>query len=251
MSTRACGVKVSHQLSFTLAWRGRAEIVDILLRANARVDATDSRGWTACHAAAQAGHVDVLAFLLPCQPNLAVVDADGRTALCRAIHRYRREDVGGRIVLMLLEAGASFDSVDRDSLCLFASTGTSAIQTLIDHGVVVREILTSNGTTPLHAAMARTLGAEVFDMLVNDCGIDLEAHDRYGSTCIFYAADLDNDVALRCLIKAGADVNVAAIDNATPLHGVHNYDCAVLLLAGGANVCALDEHCRVCAKRPT
>jgi hypothetical protein len=56
---------------------GRKEIVDILLRANARVNETDERGSTACHAAAKRGHHDVLALLLARQPNLAAVDADG------------------------------------------------------------------------------------------------------------------------------------------------------------------------------
>jgi ankyrin repeat protein len=150
------------------------------------------------------------------------------------------EDDGGRSALMLLEAGASLDSFDRDSLCTFASESTVAIRLLIDHGVVVREIVASDGSTPLHAAACNTRDAEVFELLVN-AGIDLEARSLDGSTCILFAVEFNNDVALRCLIKAGADVNVAAIGNATPLHRVDNYDCAVLLLAGGASVRALDE----------
>ena len=43
---------------------GEAELVDILLRANARVDDADRIGLTACHATAYGGHHDVLALLL-------------------------------------------------------------------------------------------------------------------------------------------------------------------------------------------
>jgi ankyrin repeat protein len=57
---------------------GRKDVVDILLRANARVDETDERGWTACHVAALCSLHDVLELLLARQPNLAAVDADGR-----------------------------------------------------------------------------------------------------------------------------------------------------------------------------
>jgi ankyrin repeat protein len=44
------------------AGRGQREIVDILLRANARVNEADERGWTACHAAAAHCHDTVLAL---------------------------------------------------------------------------------------------------------------------------------------------------------------------------------------------
>jgi len=77
------------------AHRGRKEIVDILLRSNARIDDTDENGWTACHAAAQGGHHDVLALILARQPNLAAVDVDGKTAFCIALY-YCHSD-GGRM----------------------------------------------------------------------------------------------------------------------------------------------------------
>jgi hypothetical protein len=124
---------------------GRKEIVDILLRANARVNKTDQRGSTACHAAARGGHHDVLALLLARRPNLAVVDVDGRTALYFAV-RYSTRD-NGRCALMLLEAGASLDEADDSDLCLFAATSTAVIQALVNRGVVVRELRDSDGST--------------------------------------------------------------------------------------------------------
>jgi len=63
---------------------GRVAIVDILLRANARIDETDKNGWTACHAAADGIHHDVLALLLARQPNLAIFNAHNQN--CTLLH---------------------------------------------------------------------------------------------------------------------------------------------------------------------
>lgn len=42
---------------------GRADIVDMLLKAGARLNDVDDRGQTACHAAVTSKHADVLALL--------------------------------------------------------------------------------------------------------------------------------------------------------------------------------------------
>jgi ankyrin repeat protein len=220
---------------------GRAKIVDILLRANARVNEPDERGWTACHAAAQGDHCDVLALLLARQPNLAAVDVNGKTSFCFALKSCHNDD--GRCALMLLEAGASLERADPFHLCRFVATSTAAIQALTTRGVVVRAIVASNGATPLHAAAGQT-DVRVFHMLVNVCGIDVETRNDDGSASIHFGAMFENAVALRWLIEAGADVNVADNDGATPLHRANDFDCAVLLLAAGANVCARDCHGR-------
>jgi ankyrin repeat protein len=180
-------------LVFALRHR-RPEIVKILLRYNARVNETDNKGWTACHAAARGLH-DVLALLLARQPNLAAVDVDGKTAFRIALTYCLNDD--GRCALMLLEAGASLESVDRGELCEFASKSTVAIRTLIDRGVNVREIVGTSGMTPLHQAAFFTRDADVFDLLVNVCGIDLNSRCHDGGTCILWAASARNDVSLR------------------------------------------------------
>jgi hypothetical protein len=81
----------------------------------------------------------------------------------------------------------------------------------------------------------------VLKILVNVCGIDLETRDHHGSTCILSTA-ADHHDALRWLVEAGADVNVANNDGQTPLHCVRSQNCAVLLLAAGASVRARDKY---------
>jgi ankyrin repeat protein len=238
---RACRMRRPPALVHA-ARHGRVEIVDILLQANARVDDADKIGWTACHAAAYGGHHDVLALLLARQPDVDIVTAGKETALCFTSHASPRD--GERCALMLLEAGASVELASRDSLCQLAATSTAAIHALINRGVVVREIVGSKGATPLHRAACFTRDVDVFDMLVNVCGLDLDALDCRGSTSVYLAAFHDNGDALRWLIEAGADVNVADNNGNTPLHRANDVDCAVLLLAAGANVCARNNNGR-------
>jgi ankyrin repeat protein len=221
---------------------GQKDIVDILLRANARVNVPDERGSTACHVAAKRGRSDVLALLLARQPNLAAVDADERTAFCIALRNFHV--VGERCALMLLEAGASVELVSWH-LCLFAAASTAAIHALLDHGVVVCEVRDVFGGTPLHAAARRCHDAAVFDMLVNVCGTGLEVHNRIDGTCLHSAARDGNVFAVRWLLNAGADANSLSSNGSTPLHNVFGRDCAVSLLAAGANVCARDNGGRI------
>jgi ankyrin repeat protein len=226
---------------------GRVGIVDILLRANARVNVPDERGSTACHVAAKRGRSDVLALLLARQPNLAAVDADERTAFCIALRNF--PVVGERCALMLLEAGASVELVSWH-LCQFAAASTAAIQALIDRGVVVRELRTFDDGTPLHAAGVVTMrDAAVFDMLVNVCGTGLEVRHRIDGTCLHSAARTMNVFAVRWLLNAGADANSLSSNGSTPLHNVVDRDCAVSLLAAGANVCARDNRGRTALQR--
>jgi hypothetical protein len=49
----------------------------------------------------------------------------------------------------------------------------------------------------LHQAACFARDADVFDMLVNDCGLDLDAQDYHGTTCVVFAAFRRNGDVLR------------------------------------------------------
>jgi hypothetical protein len=96
---------------------------------------------------------------------------------------------------MLLEAGASLEREHPADLCQFAATSTAAIQARIDRGVNVRELRILDDGTPLHVAARRCRDADVFEMLVKVCGIDLEAR-KFGETdaCLHFAITISGNV---------------------------------------------------------
>jgi ankyrin repeat protein len=211
----------------------QTKIVDILLRANARIDDTDEFGCTACHFAAVSSCVGALTLLLAHRPNLAHKDSDGRTALYYSFKNFNNE----RSSLMLIKAGAPLDGISRADLCRFAATSTAAIQALLDRDVVVSELRDDNDATPLHLAVVARNRA-VLSMLIKVAGVDLEARNSLG-TCTHIAARLHQSDALRLFVDAGADVNSADNEGWTPLHwAVDSINCesAVFLLAAGADV---------------
>jgi ankyrin repeat protein len=116
-----------------------------------------------------------------------------------------------------------------------------AIRALLDRGVDVRELVTDGRSTLLHHAAHHANANDVLDMLVNVCGVPLEARNSHGRTCTHVAVDCMNVAALCWLIDAGANVNCADNDGLTPLHYVCDYHCVTVLLAAGADVCARDK----------
>jgi ankyrin repeat protein len=234
--------------ALVLAARHGKDAVDILLRANAPVDDTDEAGRTPCHIAAELGRDDVLALLLDRQPALRTVDGNGFSAFAYAMKNCEQDS--GRCATMLLSvnltSGALFDNihiVDAD-LCRLAATSTEGIELMgLFFGINISNLFDEHGGTPLHAAASnmRLRDANVIRMLVDECGIDLEAHNHFRRTCLQIAAEHANVFALRCLISAGADVNRVSYNNSTLLHKVCSYECTVLLLAGGANAHARDR----------
>jgi hypothetical protein len=140
--------------------------------------------------------------------------------------------------MMLIEAGAPLEGVDRRNLCRLADS-VSAIQTLLRRGVVVSELRDTEGQSPLH--IADFSNSALLDMLVNECGVDLEARDNSGSTCLHVACMHGNTDGIRFLIAAGANLEAVDDSGCTPLHIFSDEQCTILLLAAGADVHARDR----------
>jgi ankyrin repeat protein len=220
-------------LVFAVACKQK-EIVDILLRANVRIDDTDKCEMTACHCAALSRRDDVLVLLLARQPNLGLKDWNRRTPLDCSVECTGNE----RMTAMLIEAGAL---VSREEMCRLAGRSTDVIQALLNRGIVVSDLRNEDEQTPLHCTATFQFNPAVLSMLVNVCGVDLDAQDRRGNTCS-HEACLNGKVAhLRWLCEAGAAVDILNNDDLglTPLHMACSnlsIECILVLVAAGANV---------------
>jgi ankyrin repeat protein len=235
-------VFAAHKLSASIG----VDIVEKLLNAGARIDDVDDFGRTACYVATMCRNVDVLAVLLAHRPNLELRDTRVRiTPLELSFNIGNGNAKGDCISLMLINAGAS---IAGERLCRLALQGTAAIQALLNRGVVVNQLRDSVDLdyTPLHviAKYPHMWSADsdaAVRMLVNVCGVDLQAQTVAGSSPTHIAATTGNEMALRCFIAAGADVDYVDRGQQTPLHVTSAYNCAILLLAAGANVNARDR----------
>jgi hypothetical protein len=175
----------------------------------------------------------MLALLVTRRPNLGLKESSGSTAIQFAFAFERNE----RAWLLLLEAGAALDDLEGvlfARLLNFVATSTAAIRAVLGRGVVVRELRSKAGETPLHKAAALASDMAALSMLVNVCGVDLEARDSNSRTCIHHAVERHKVDALRWLIDAGADVESVDKYDLTPLHRARDYSCSIVLLAAGA-----------------
>jgi hypothetical protein len=159
------------------------------------------RGQTACHAAAEGGRHDVLALLLARQPNLAAVDVNGKTAFYYAVKVCQNDD--GRCALMLLEAGASLDGRSMPTCVVslrrarLPSRRYSIVASLCASFVI--PMAPRCCTWPLCIVD----DADVFDMLVDVCGIDLGARDRERCNMFPLAARQE------CILRFGGSSQLA------------------------------------------
>lgn len=219
--------------------RGDLSLIELLLECGADINGTNDKGQTACHVAAKAGDWIVLEFLVERGANVALKDHSGMTPLdtamtsCLSVHRF---------ISSIVAAGAPLDN-DRVHFRL-ATVSTSCIQALLDRGVVVRDLRDSDGNTPLFACQLGDDGTAsalaVLDMLVNVCGVDLNARNNAGNTCCHERAVGYQREIFGWFIEAGCDVNAVDNQGLTPLLRAFSSprlrEFVVWLLAAGADV---------------
>jgi cytohesin len=164
------------------------EGVRMLLEAGADPNATDDLGSTAMHAAARVGSDETIRLLLRAGARPDVRDRNQWTPLLQAAHSGR-----ARAVEALIEGGAGIEEPAHD------------------------------GATPLMIAanggdvMAReAMNVEAAEALIR-LGANVNATDERGATALIRAVQMNRPDMLACLLRAGADPNLATSDGETAL----------------------------------
>ncbi|KAG9563175.1 hypothetical protein KCU71_g8184, partial [Aureobasidium melanogenum] len=249
------------------------EIIRLLIRNRAGIDAQDSDGETALHSAARAGDLDMVRLLISKKAKINVKNDEGRSALDFACGENHLEviqcllnhdavcepDASGRTELHEIIGGHG--TCDADTIKLFVSKGVNVnatddenisalhlaakrgdqaiVQALIAAGADVN-VKSADGQTLLHEA---AIGGSV-DVVrsVLGYGVDLEARDNYNMTPLAVACAQQHDTndVIKLLLTAGANISVVDRWGYTPLHelAIRSRTAAAIMLleTGKANL---------------
>ena len=228
---------------YLAAKKGNDEVINLLLRYGANVNAVGNQGWTALHVASANGYLQATRVLLNPDYNADtnVQDDHGKTPLHCAL-----ENGHLGIALSLIEHSGDQDiRDDRDITPLDTASEKGYLKVvlaLLEHGANASARGEGN-KTPLHRALENKR-LEVIQALLKH---DVDPNTRYdeNNTTVLYLASAEGYLeAVRTLLEHGADPNICDDDMRTPLHiaSKEGYlDVVVTLLEHKADVNALDD----------
>jgi ankyrin repeat protein len=133
------------------AFRGQAEIVDLLIRHGAEINALDSGGNSALHWAAFGGHADCARQLIAHSASIDLRNHFGWTPLIQAAARNHTE-----VVSQLISSGVNLDTCANDgytALHKAAELGYGEIAQLLLVQGANPDLANSEGNTPLKLAI--------------------------------------------------------------------------------------------------
>nr|XP_057927839.1 death-associated protein kinase 1 [Doryrhamphus excisus] len=193
---------------------GNIQIIEVLMRKGAEIQANDKSGANAIYYAARHGHVDTLKFLHGRKCPLDVQDKSGETALHVAA-RYGNVDV----VSYLCSIRANPDLSDREKetpLHCAAWHGYSAVARALCRAGCHVDCKNREGESALLTASARGF-VDIVECLVEH-GADLEASDKDGHTALHLAVRRSQVEVVHCLLKHGCQLDRQDRHGNAPLH---------------------------------
>ncbi|XP_070541191.1 poly [ADP-ribose] polymerase tankyrase-2-like [Ptychodera flava] len=210
--------------------KNHVDVMETLLKHNAKVNALDSLGQTALHRAAHDGSSQACRLLLTYGIDSSIVSLQGLTAAQMATEN---------IKLMLQEEPPVSTPDENYQLLEAAKAGDletcQQILTKGQHLVNCRDV-EGRHSTPLHFAAGYNRVAVVEYLLQN--GADVHAKDKGGLVPLHNACSYGHYEVTELLVKHGAVVNVADLWKFTPLHEAAakgKYEICKLLLKHGAD----------------
>eukprot|EP00457_Paulinella_chromatophora_P008257 gb/GEZN01008288.1/.p1 GENE.gb/GEZN01008288.1/~~gb/GEZN01008288.1/.p1 ORF type:complete len:440 (-),score=67.46 gb/GEZN01008288.1/:89-1408(-) len=191
------------------AYYGHGELVEwMIVEAKCPVDSSDDDAATVLHHAAWVGHTDIIRMLVRLGADLEAKDVHGRTPIAGAVWRARLP-----AMRLLVQLGADVDSHDDDdgtgttALGLAAENGSvESVRVLIRELGATVDAEEADGSTPLiDAAWAGHL--EVVKVLVEEGEASIDHTDSEGKSAIYIAAEQKKFVVVSYLAEKTAKLS--------------------------------------------
>ncbi|XP_060573525.1 E3 ubiquitin-protein ligase MIB2-like [Ruditapes philippinarum] len=207
---------VSPQLLISAAAKNDVSMVQRVLKDSPALIDKTHQGLTALIISSHEGHKDVVNVLLKAGANKDLTESKGNTALMAALMKKREE-----IAMILIDAGANVhlvNSAARSALHFAASNGcNTTLRALLGKGVDVNKQDIA-GDTPIHDAILNKNDSAV-SFLVADPKINLRICNKKGHSPLHLAAMKDDEISVsRILAKAPELKNARKSEGYTPLH---------------------------------
>uniref|UniRef100_A0A8D2PFV0 Poly [ADP-ribose] polymerase n=1 Tax=Zosterops lateralis melanops TaxID=1220523 RepID=A0A8D2PFV0_ZOSLA len=204
------------------------DVVEVVVKHEAKVNALDNLGQTSLHRAAHCGHLQTCRLLLSSGCDPSIVSLQGFTAL----------QMGTESVQQLLQEGIPLGNSDADRQLLEAAKAgdVDTVKKLCTVQSVNCRDIEGRQSTPLHFAAGYNRVSVVEYLLQH--GADVHAKDKGGLVPLHNACSYGHYEVAELLVKHGAVVNVADLWKFTPLHEAAakgKYEICKLLLQHGAD----------------
>ncbi|KAM4624549.1 poly [ADP-ribose] polymerase tankyrase-2 [Polymixia lowei] len=204
------------------------DVIEVLVKHEAKVNAVDNLGQTALHRAAHCGHLQTCRLLLNsgCDPFLM------------SLQGFSPSQLGNESVQEILQEGVLIGNSDVDRQLLEASKSgdLETVKKLCTVQNVNCRDVEGRQSTPLHFAAGYNRLAVVEFLLQH--GADVHAKDKGGLVPLHNACSYGHYEVAELLVLHGAVVNVADLWKFTPLHEAAakgKYEICKLLLQHGAD----------------
>ncbi|KAJ8264368.1 hypothetical protein GJAV_G00148350 [Gymnothorax javanicus] len=204
------------------------DIIEVLVKHEAKVNALDNLGQTALHRAAHCGHLQTCRLLL----------SSGCDPLIMSLQGFSPLQMGNESVQEILQQGVFIGGSDTDRQLLEASKSgdLEIVKRLCTIQNVNCRDVEGRQSTPLHFAAGYNRVAVVEYLLQH--GADVHAKDKGGLVPLHNACSYGHYEVAELLVIHGAVVNVADLWKFTPLHEAAakgKYEICKLLLQHGAD----------------